>query len=222
MGRYHTKILVLGYINGPEDGLFMLVVAYGCSYFFGPSFWTMDLNTVFHTDFLPDMAINQLVLISSFFPNFITWIFSFVSVFKKYNNRLPYEALQHLITLFIFIACTFFRYVGDQFLWKQFFALHMLAIGLNFSEMTGLLIVSHLTSQKFPLLSRPLWIHLGTTLISFIFGFFDFGIIVLILHCTLSVFSYCSFVFNIIREMTTILNIKCFTISKKYKTIHIL
>jgi len=102
--EYHTKYLVLRYINGPEEGLTFLYASYFVTFFIGPEFWKMDINDVFGTTGLPDLPMNYFIIYLSLVPNVLTWIANLYSVFshvrKNPDGSFP-DAIQHLITFFL-------------------------------------------------------------------------------------------------------------------------
>jgi ethanolaminephosphotransferase len=57
--EYHTGVLYLGYINGPDEGVLMLIGIYLISAFKGPQWWSQNIRSVFNCDWLPAWQINE-------------------------------------------------------------------------------------------------------------------------------------------------------------------
>jgi len=180
---YHTGILHLRVINGPEEGIATVVglfIATGC---LGPWIWETSYKELFHLPGLPlpDIPFNSFILAIFAIPSTLTCVLNIYRVldyaFKRGQPLWP--AVKHIFTFSLFFSGWLGWYlfstdfsislnpviISDnafqlQSVWFTHPFITRMAVGLTFGEMVSRLILAHILKESFPLIPRTLKILL--------------------------------------------------------------
>jgi len=228
--EYHTNILHLGIINGPEEGVWTLISLFSLTYFTGPQIWKSSYKELFGitTSSLPDYPLNTLLCIACLIPLLPVCFGSIHSVFvhlKSNSNqkRLSKQAVQHLITFLIFEFCIITWYAYDPKLWHDYPRIIQCTIGVAFGEMVSRLILAHMCEEPYDFIQRPMIPLIAMVIYEFLTYYNGWEIIPrrnFVIGYLISTWSsYVHFVYNIINELAAYLNIKVFQIHHVDKTL---
>jgi len=229
--EYHTGVLYLGYINGPEEGIVSIVSLYIMTYFVGPEFWQRPYKEVFglqHVSQLPDYKMNMIMFLACLTPVFfgsISITFKVLNHVKKHNRSVG-DALSQAVSFALFCGSIFLWYFLDPVLWSNYGHWILCALGLAFGEIVSTLIIRHMSGHRpVEFIQRcqiPLFIMTAFTVIGKVvlndYRLNDERIspeIVLVGFLIATTSSYIHFVRSIIMELTTFLKIRAFVIPYK-------
>lgn len=184
---YHTHVLYLGYLNGPTEGIIIAVFMMVISGIYGIQVWNNPISTVFPAPFqflfsffmdgnVANKPLKELWVMAVFWGVAIGHVpicLYNVYQYKKKNNEGDFYST--LPQLFPIIACGTAVYLWltspySIILSDNHLVLFTLAMSLVFGRMTTTIILAHLTRQKFPYWSTPMYpLFFG----SFLFRFFE-------------------------------------------------
>eukprot|EP01112_Ceratiomyxa_fruticulosa_P016529 TRINITY_DN5007_c0_g3_i1.p1 TRINITY_DN5007_c0_g3~~TRINITY_DN5007_c0_g3_i1.p1 ORF type:complete len:421 (+),score=75.52 TRINITY_DN5007_c0_g3_i1:695-1957(+) len=232
--EYHTGILHLGVVNGPDEGIIIISFIYLLTAYIGPDMWLKTVPQIFglskevFPSFLQNMQFNTFFAFVAMTPIIITCfvniqhVTSYLS--KKSNPKLG-PAFQHVLTGLIYVGCislwfyTSTTQFGSNSVWISYPRITFLAVGLGFGEMVSRLILAHMTDEPFEFLPRPLLPLLFTTLClsaDFLGGFAILSEKMLfIIYLVLVSLSYYEFVKSVITHLCKLLGINVLTIPLK-------
>lgn len=148
--EYYTGTLFLGYINGPVEGILILITVYIFTGFNGPQWWNQPISAI-----IPALNIN-LHLNHAFIcfcvfllvPTFIQSAIN-ISTFLKSKKQSLGDALLNLVPFIEFLLLA----DGWWFLSPQIQSLTFmwaLMIGIAFANIVGRIIVAHVLHMPFP------------------------------------------------------------------------
>ncbi|KAI1002227.1 hypothetical protein K3495_g5975 [Podosphaera aphanis] len=161
--EYHTKTLTLGIVNGPVEGVILLI----CIYIFtaikgGASFWeqsmlrTLGINEYdFIPKFMYDLAFNEVYMIQGSLFLVFNVIQSSLNVIKARRIRgdRSREALLGLLPLLItWTLIPIYLYLNPGILYQHLISFVFFA-GLVNAYSVGQMITAHLVQQDFPYLN---------------------------------------------------------------------
>eukprot|EP01114_Cavostelium_apophysatum_P023706 TRINITY_DN9019_c0_g1_i1.p1 TRINITY_DN9019_c0_g1~~TRINITY_DN9019_c0_g1_i1.p1 ORF type:complete len:417 (+),score=63.87 TRINITY_DN9019_c0_g1_i1:63-1253(+) len=220
---YHTGVLYLGPINGPQEGLHSIQAMLVFAYFVGPGFWTRDWKDVanVHVSWLPSVPINAVFVLLSMIPLILTAIGIVRRVLKhvRSEQKSVATALSHLVFFGIFASCVALWFRNSPTLWQQHPKLIVFTIGLSFGEMVSTLILKHMCKDHFNLFQRtlvPLLAATANSLIGTILGSpLVSEAIFLPIFVAMTWLSYIQFVQAVIHDICTFLGIRALTIPDK-------
>eukprot|EP01016_Furgasonia_blochmanni_P057039 TRINITY_DN983_c0_g1_i20.p1 TRINITY_DN983_c0_g1~~TRINITY_DN983_c0_g1_i20.p1 ORF type:complete len:315 (+),score=41.70 TRINITY_DN983_c0_g1_i20:465-1409(+) len=208
--EYYVNGLFLPVINGANEGVLCMISTYIVTAIYGTSIWT---NT--YWKFTGSQWLLGYFILGG--------LSSLNSNYKVIREKAPDQlrnVLKDLGPLLIVWAVMFVGcYLSSAGLIYSHARLWCWFIGINFSRIATELQVAHVTNQKFHGYSPSTMIifalYVANTLSGFLLGKailpeYDFLVFLLIL----SFINYIHLAYNLIRQMTRILNIKCWSITK--------
>lgn len=105
---YHTGILHLRIINGPEEGIATVVILFVSTGIFGPEIWESSYKDLFGlTNFpLPDLPFNLGVVLFFIVPSVVTSVLNVKRVLGHVSKKSQplWPAVQHIATFSLFFA----------------------------------------------------------------------------------------------------------------------
>ncbi|KAM9964567.1 hypothetical protein ACTFIW_004337 [Dictyostelium discoideum] len=237
--EYHTGVLHLGPINGPDEGIVIIVCALLITAIFGNAFWTFkpfeaasssSLSSLSQLlpSFIQQLMLNEIIVASLSLPCLVTCFFNIKNVVQhlqaKQKPILP--ALKHILVWVIITVSSFIWYYTSTNLlplssiWFNNIRTVQFSIGIIFGELVSRLILAHMCHEKYNIIQAPLYPLILSTFCSTINYFNGKEIIpenlLLILFTVTSFVHYSLFVKSTISQLCSYLNIKCFTITKKH------
>ncbi|KAN0036731.1 hypothetical protein ACTFIV_002038 [Dictyostelium citrinum] len=237
--EYHTGVLHLGPINGPDEGIIIIVCALLSTAIFGNGFWTFkplvatspilpSMIQQLLPQFIQQLMVNEIIVASLSLPCLITCFFNIKHVVQHLQSKqkpiLP--ALKHILVWVIITASSFIWYYTSTNLlplssiWFNNIRTVQFSIGIIFGELVSRLILAHMCHEKYNIIQAPLYPLILSTLCSSINYYNGKEIIpenlLLILFAVTSFVHYSLFVKSTISQLCSYLNIKCFTITKKH------
>jgi ethanolaminephosphotransferase len=217
--EYHTGIFVLGYINGPEDGIFMVYMSYLVAVVTGGQIWETPMSELTGLKWMPNMQLNHFYLPLIAVALLITMTSSFYNVwsYKKQQNKPMGPAVRHLVSLVFFEGIVFLWYYLETPLWHAHMAWLLMMIGVLFGEIVGRLIVAHLCHEDIPFVPRPMYALalplLNATLTRVTGVAYASPELIAIVVAGLVVLSYGHFAMAIINEICGLLKINCLSLT---------
>ena len=223
---YHTHTLFLGYLNGPTEGLIIVIAVMVVSGYYGPEVWGRPIKEVFN---YPGLVGNYtfrdlwlpVMLMGLFIGHIPGTIYNVYSARKKQQlSMLP--LFNEWIQIILFACCSLGWLLSpySNILGQGHLMLYCWTVTFVFGRMTTKIILAHLLRQPFPgwtTLLTPLvagsviinlpylglprvnaWVELWYMRLYLVFAF------VVYMHWALLV----------INRITTFLGINCLTIRK--------
>jgi len=227
--EYHTGVLYLGYINGPDEGIFLVCVVHIFTAFVGNNFWIRNFKetTGITLSFLPKtLKMNQALLYITIFACLITYITNFyntalaikISDIPKVIKRLgAHIILESLALIWYFTSPTNIFYKEPYFCYCMWAMLAAILVGE--------LIVCHVTHREFNVFQIaiiPLLVAvINANWSNFIgsstkYPLFDEVLMIRVL-LAITVLLYFHWSLNIIRQICDFLNIHCLSIPNRKK-----
>ncbi|KAL6070638.1 Choline phosphotransferase 1 [Balamuthia mandrillaris] len=162
--QYHTGTLYLGVINGPTEGLKLMMLAYFWTAFVGPSFWTSsykDVLSLRHSALVatwPDTEMRDLTSWALFLPLAVTLIFNIKSVVehRRAQKQAVLPAMLQLLPFVVYVVLVTTWWYVSWPLWEKYPHILQVGVSMGFAEMTNRLILGHLCKMPFHVLQRPL------------------------------------------------------------------
>jgi ethanolaminephosphotransferase len=222
--EYHTDIFILGYINGPEEGIVLIYTAYLVTFFTGGEIWVTSIRELFRWTALPDIPLNEAFAYFTFIPSTFTCCVSLWRVFShlQKTRKSFWCAISHLLTFGLYAASVYaWYYLATEF-WTEHSRLLQLICGILFGELAGRLIVAHLCRETLPLTSRPLYLFLLPLINSFLVYYYKVALFndvyISLLFSGGVLLSYGHFVYGIVTEICVLLGIHCFKLKDEPQT----
>jgi len=224
--EYHTGVLYLGAINGPDEGIVSIVFFYLITYITGPELWTTSYKEVLgiQNPNLPELPVNVFMVIICLSPVVLT---IFVILFKVIRHVIKSgkslkDALQHIFTFIIFTVCILIWFSLSRDLWDRYPRVVMVTLGVSFGEMASTLIVANMAHEPFKLMHRAL-IPLLILTVNILLASFGFHWMkqedMFWCYVIATWGSYLHFVKGIIQELCSFLNIRFLSIPNPAKKI---
>jgi len=221
--QYHTGVLYLGIVNGPDEGIVGISAIFIYTYFVGYAIWGTSLTKLFPGTFgiIPDMTFRYFVCLITVLPALITTVYTFFSVTKKIwqQGKSSKDAVMHQLTFALFAACVITWFYLSPSMWMNYPRGIIFTLGVIFGEMVSRLIIAHICEQPFGFLQRPMVPFLMLTvtiLINSVNSVIPEKWIV-IGFAVASWSSYIHFITNVWNELSTYLNFPLFTMPAYYK-----
>lgn len=223
--EYHTNTFFLGFINGPTEGLKIILAAYLWTFYAGPEFWWNDWRSVLPFPaswlaYLPYLQNREIcVYLFSIAPMLITFYYNIQSVrtYKRKEGLAFGPAAMHLLPFFIFFGLMLGWYFNSHSLWAGHPHTLQIAAGFAFGEMASRLILAHLCKMPYAILQRPM-LPLALALINSLSAhFLPSGAlvderIIMWAYLAVSLVGWMHYAYVIIGEVTAFLGIKCLSI----------
>jgi ethanolaminephosphotransferase len=134
----------------------------------------------------------------------------------KSNKKGSKDALRHIITFLIFDICIILWYLYDPNIWHKYPRIIQCTLGISFGEMVSRLILSHMSKEQFYLIQRPMIPLFAIVIYEILTYYNSFEIIprfnILFGYLITTWISYLHFIYNIIIQLSTFLNINVFKI----------
>jgi len=217
--EFHTGVLKFGYINGPDDGIVMIISLFLVP-FFSSDFFVTPVSELVGFHFF-GWKVNQLMWYLSLFQMGLTAVSHLTNVrfYLKQNKKSVIPAVRHLLSFSIFSGSAVVWYFLQPDFWITNAIPIYLTYGLCFGEIVGRLIVGHLCLQDVYFIQRPVipllcmvanalgQFLIGTALVNQDYLFYGY------ILATLA--SYLHYVLGITKELCASLKISCFTIVPK-------
>ncbi|EGC32712.1 hypothetical protein DICPUDRAFT_49392 [Dictyostelium purpureum] len=227
--EYHTGTLHLGPINGPDEGIVIIVITLLATGFLGSSFWVIRPLESFN--FLPQiisgLRLNEIVISSLAFPTIITCYFNIKHVVHhlQSKNKPVLPALSQILVWIIITGCSFIWYytstllLNENSIWFTNIRTILFSIGFIFGELVSRLILAHMCHEKYNIIQAPLIPLLLATFVS-VLNYYRGEVIfseyiLMIIFATFSLVHYSLFVKDTIQQLCSYLKIKCFKITQK-------
>ena len=222
--EYHTGVLYLGYINGPTEGLLMVISTIIISGIFGPSFWFKEFKILSKSVYLIDLLISGFVALFSYYyvPSCLWTVYSEC---RKKGTSFGEALLQ----LFPMAAGTLS--VG---LWLSSrhssvqttnFILFFTTVGIVFGKMATKIIYAHVAKCPFPLytgMMLPLLLgSVGMFAANFLVPETQTKTVILIetiylwIYLAICLIGYANWIYHTIHSICLHCDIYCFRIKQK-------
>ena len=217
--EYYVGELVLPVINGVAEGTLVIDIINILSAIFGDKlFWKEFTFFEKYT-----LKVNDIMCLTTFIGGSFFSIMSLIGVYRKVKKDKKRDALK---TSFIFVifACSLISvsFLSNSIIVKEYPKFLILTFGFMFSKMLGLLQLSHILGSPYKIYQPVFMIPLLSLLIhSLIYYLFHYSILVSIDSLIISVFiwnflSWAHFVYFCSDQICEILNIKRFSLGKRY------
>lgn len=148
--EYHTGVLYLGYINGPTEGLLMVITTIIISGFFGTSIWFKELEIASKSVYLIDLIMAGFVALFTFYyvPSCLWTVYceckkKGTSFFEAILQLFPMAAGSLAVGLWLSS-----RHSSVQ---STNFILFFSTVGIVFGKMATKIIYAHVAKCPFPL-----------------------------------------------------------------------
>ena len=219
--EYYTGELVLPEINGIAEGTLLIDIIFILSALYGKGFYWKEIDIFGKFK----LKINEILMIGVFIGAIIFSTKSIIEVFKKIKRKKVYDAFK---TFFIFPLFSFsilcVSFLSDSIIVKEYPKILILTFGFQFAKMMGILQLSHILCSPYkiyqPVFLIPLLALIVHSLVSY---FCHYNLLVSIDSLIISVFlwnflSWAHFVYFCSEQICEILNIKRFSLGKRYST----
>jgi len=221
--EYHTGTFFLGFINGPTEGLKILLLSYVWTAAVGPQFWLQSWKMVLPFDIpleWPDCEVRTVCVFLSVTPMLVTFCFNIKAVLShKAAMGLPVlPALKGIGTFFIYWTMVGLWYLSSSSLWSTYPHVLQISVGIGFGEMSSRLILGHLCKMEYGLLQRPmlpLALALLCSLSRHILSSLVNEELVMWVYLLASIIGFLHYAVSIVSQITTFLGIHCLTIPKE-------
>lgn len=222
---FHTHTLYLGYLNGPTEGIVIVVMLMLASGIWGAGIWQtrlVDILSVSEFFFGRNFTLQNLWVLLMFLGVVVGHVpICIYNVYehKKENKEDDFEAVLPQLMPIALLALSVYSWItapGSIVLSENHIVLFTLTMTLVFGRVTTSIILAHLTRQPFAYWSLPMyplfaagvvfrlfyffpqWVELA-----FLWGYFLFGLVYFTVYSERVISAICDF-----------LNISCFTVSK--------
>ena len=221
--EYYTGELILPIIHGVSEGMLLIVCLEVLSGIYGRQLFDYKIylfNGLIDNSF--KIVIGKIGMLAGIFFGIVSLVKVCRFVGWKNFPRALYDVIIYVLFLSSILSI---NYLSNSILKKYVPRLIILSYGFLFAKMMGLLQLSHIKKSKFKpyILSilAPILVQLIHSIIAYIFDFevfFNVDTMVLFFFYW-NIFSWAYFVYFCSEEMCEILNIKRFSIGKRYKDV---
>eukprot|EP00243_Klebsormidium_subtile_P003053 TRINITY_DN16193_c0_g1_i1.p1 TRINITY_DN16193_c0_g1~~TRINITY_DN16193_c0_g1_i1.p1 ORF type:complete len:395 (+),score=78.98 TRINITY_DN16193_c0_g1_i1:329-1513(+) len=231
--QYHTGCLLLGFMNGPTEGLMIIYFVHWITAIFGPERWLLDFRQVLGLpsdlliDLVPELCLRDLCLFSMLFVGVaITVSINIVNVHKAVKEKggsLVEAWLQVIPFLSLLAMLLIWAKLSPSDLVRNHPFLFIIGSGFVFGFLVGRMILAHLADEP-----KGIKTHMSTAMLFIPLGIanaltaqlFDGQPIIpeywmLIAYNVWSVGLYFYFVSNVIVEIQQALGISAFKIKRQ-------
>eukprot|EP00002_Diphylleia_rotans_P013336 TRINITY_DN2604_c0_g1_i1.p1 TRINITY_DN2604_c0_g1~~TRINITY_DN2604_c0_g1_i1.p1 ORF type:complete len:394 (+),score=79.45 TRINITY_DN2604_c0_g1_i1:50-1231(+) len=220
--EYHTGTMVLATINGPCEGILLIVAIHLVTAFLGHGFWNQSVPVI-NDNFalLANLKLKHMIPLIGFFMAFVTILLNIGAVLSHYNKLTKKDQKKKphpLITLLPFVLFTMVSFVvilvGGRY--YDYFNTRVVlwAIEFSFWDMLATLILSHLCHESFPLI-HPVVLVLAVTSFNLFLAQPILPVYLIHVAMIFGFFMFCITTYTTVQEMTKILQIKVFRLRRK-------
>jgi phosphatidylglycerophosphate synthase len=219
--EYYVGELVLPEINGIAEGTLFTDIVFIMSALYGKKFYWKEIDLFGKIK----LKMNDLTMISVFIAGSLFSIKSIFGVLKKVKSKKIFDALRTILIYPLFaLAILSVSFLNDSIIVKEYPKFLILTFGFQFAKMMGILQLSHILGSPYKIYQPVFLIPLFTLIIhSFVYYFYSYSLLVSIDSLIISVFiwnffSWAHFVYFCSDEICEILNIKRFSLGKRYNS----
>ena len=219
--EYYVGELVLPEINGIAEGTLFTDIVFMMSALYGKKFYWKEIDIFGKFK----LKINDLTMISVFIAGSLFSIKSIFGVLKKVKSKKIFDALRTILIYPLFaLAILSVSFLNDSVIVKEYPKFLILTFGFQFAKMMGILQLSHILGSPYKIYQPVFLIPLFALIIhSFVYYFYSYSLLVSIDSLIISVFiwnffSWAHFVYFCSDEICEILNIKRFSLGKRYNS----
>ena len=218
--EYYIGELVLPEINGVAEGTLFTDIVFILSAIYGKDFYWKEIY-IFGKYKLTISDISSYFI---FFAGFIFSLKSLIGVLKKVKRKNLFDAFKTSLMLPLFdLSILSVVLLNDSIIVKEYPKFFILTFGFQFAKMMGILQLSHILYSPYKVYQPVFLIPLLALIIhSMIYYFYGYSLLVPIDTLIISVFvwnflSWFHFVYFCSEQICEILNIKRFSLGKKYE-----
>lgn len=217
--EYHTGELWLPIVHGVSEGAFAIAIVESITGYYGQRIWLQKTNILFGYE----MERNTLVSIIGIIGGSMTAIPNVIKVCRFLGKDFGKSLKDCIFYVLLVSSLLSVSFLSNSVIAKDYPKIIILAYGLEFAKIMGLLQMAHIKKGKF----KPLY---PTTLIpilvnmchSLIYAFTGLEIlcsidVLIILSLIWNFLSWLHFVYFCSEEMCEILNIKRFSLGKRHE-----
>ena len=219
--EYYVGELVLPAINGVAEGTLYIDILYIISALYGKDFFWKEI------DFFGKykLKINDINTYLVSIGGSIFSIQSIIGVFKKVKRNKKFDAFKTSLSFPLFaLALLSVIFLNNSIIVKEYPKFLILTFGFQFAKMMGILQLSHILCSPYKVYQPVFLIPLLALIIhSLIYYFYGYSLLVPIDTLIISVFiwnflSWAHFVYFCSEQICETLNIKRFTLGKRYNS----
>ena len=217
--EYYMGELVLPEINGAAEGTLFIDIGFIISALYGTDFYWKEI-TIFDKYKLKYCDINTYAI---FFGGSLFSLKSLIGVFNKVKKNKKLDAIRTVLIYPLYIITLLsVVFLNNSIIVQKYPKFLIIVFGFQFAKMMGILQLSHILCSPYKIYQPVFLIPLFSLLIhSLINYFFNYTLFVSIDSLIISVFiwnflSWLHFVYFCSKEICEILNIKRFSLGKKY------
>lgn len=223
--EYHTGRLVLGYINGPGEGIVMVEMAFWWTWYAGPAFWWKPAGIVL--PWLPEglhgFSMNKVLVIVSFIGLLFSALPNVINVQRhvlQHRKTTLAQAMSHLLPGTVVLTTSWYWiFHSPEHLWESDSRLVALFMGVCFAYCMSNLTLAHVTKSPVTLFHAILLLPVaGASNCWFYYNLPFLYVDEFFLLCFLVVAAwtvYLLFVFGTIEQLTVGLNIWVFSLGPR-------
>ena len=216
--EYYTGELILPIIHGVSEGMLIIALVECISGFYGVSFWLRSFYL-----FNSEIKYNSIIVFGGFLAGIFFGIVSIVKVCMRIEkSKIPKAIFDTLWFFFYLGSYLLIIFKSNSIIVKEYPKILILGYGFEFAKIMGILQLSHIMNDNFNpyriYFIIPVLLNSIHTLIYLFLGFEILCSIDYIIVFTLiwNFLSWAHFVYFCSEEMCEILNIKRFSIGKRY------
>jgi ethanolaminephosphotransferase len=217
--EYYMGELVLPEINGVAEGTLYADIVYILSALYGREFYLKEVNIFGNYK----VRINDLDTYAIFGMGCFFSLKSLFGVLKKVKKDKIYDAIRTSLMYPLFLSTILsVTFLSDSIIVKKYPKFLILTFGFLFSKIMGILQLSHILGSPYRVYQPVFLIPIFSLLIhSLVYYFYNCSLLVSIDALIISVFiwnfiSWAHFVYFCSEEICETLNIKRFTLGKRY------
>jgi len=221
--EYHTNVLYLGFVNGPTEGILLIVFVHILTSFIGADVWQLPYKQILGLQqftFLPDLSSAKIFVILTLPPLALTCLNSVYVSWKATKANGTFTIAVRQLGIYALFSITWVIYYAlARDIWFKYPRLLFMTVGIAFSELTLRLILAHLCgNQPLSIIQRPhipLLLGASYAIVNYYFDLYEAGTeVVLIIFIFLTSISFIHWVYNVNNELCQIRNIKTFIIKQ--------
>ena len=219
--EYYVGELVLPEINGIAEGTLLTDIVFILSALYGKQFYWKEIDIFGKYK----LKMNDLTMLSVFIGGSLFSIKSIFGVLKKVKRKKIYDALRTILIYPLFaLSILSVAFLNNSIIVKEYPKFLILTFGFQFAKMMGILQLSHILGSPYKIYQPVFLIPLFALLIhSLIYYFYNHSLLVSIDSLIISAFiwnflSWAHFVYFCSDEICEIINIKRFSLGKRYNS----